>query len=38
MSTYQNDSVEKEINEKLISKADQLIDKNLSSPRMKLSN
>ena len=38
MSTYRIDSVEKEINENLISKTDCLNDKILSSPRMELSN
>ena len=36
--TYQIDSLEKEINKKLFSKADSLVDKILSSPRIKLSN
>ena len=36
--TYQNDSLEKEINKKLFSKADCLVDKILSCPRIKLSN
>ena len=36
--TYQNDSLKKEINKKLISKADSLVDKILSCPRIKLSN
>ena len=36
--TYQIDSLKKEINKKLFSKADSLIDKILSSPRIKLSN
>ena len=35
--TYQIDSLEKEINKKLFSKADSLVDKILSSPRIKLS-
>ena len=37
-STYQIDSLKKEINKKLFSKADSLVDKVLSSPRIKLSN
>ena len=37
-STYQIDSLKKEINKKLFSKADTLVDKILSSPRIKLSN
>ena len=37
-STYQTDSLKKEINKKLFSKADSLVDKILSSPRIKLSN
>ena len=36
--TYQIDSVQKEINKKIISKADSLVDKLLSCPRIKLSN
>ena len=36
--TYQIDSVKKEINKKLFSKGDSLVDKILSSPRIKLSN
>ena len=36
--TYQTDSLKKEINKKNFSKADSLVDKNLSSPRIKLSN
>ena len=36
--TYQIDSLKKEINEKLFSKADSLVDKILSCPRIKLSN
>ena len=36
--TYQIDSLKKEINKKIFSKADTLVDKNLSSPRIKLSN
>ena len=36
--TYQIDSLKKEINKKLFSKADTLVDKILSSPRIKLSN
>ena len=36
--TYQNDSLKKEINKKLFSKADYLVDKILSCPRIKLSN
>ena len=36
--TYQVDSLEKEINKKLISKADSLIDNILSCPRIKLSS
>ena len=35
---YQIDSLKKDINKKLFSKADSLVDKNLSSPRIKLSN
>ena len=35
--TYQVDSFKKEINKKLFSKADSLVDKILSSPRIKLS-
>ena len=36
--TYQIDSLKKEINQKLFSKADSLVDKILSCPRIKLSN
>ena len=36
--TYQVDSLKKEINKKLLSKADSLVDKILSCPRIKLSN
>ena len=36
--TYQNDSLKKEINKKLFSKADSLVDKILFCPRIKLSN
>ena len=36
--TYQIDSLKKEINRKLFSKADSLVDKTLSCPRIKLSN
>ena len=36
--TYQVDSLKKEINKKLFSKADSLVDKTLSCPRIKLSN
>ena len=36
--TYQIDSLKKEINKKLFSKADSLVDNILSSPRIKLSN
>ena len=36
--TYQVDSLKKDINRKLFSKADSLVDKNLSCPRIKLSN
>ena len=36
--TYQIFSVKKEINKKLFSKADSLVDKSLSFPRVKLSN
>ena len=36
--TYQIDSLKKEINKKLFARADSLVDKNLSSPRFKLSN
>ena len=36
--TYQIDSLKKEINKKLISKADSLVDKNLFCPRIRLSN
>ena len=35
--TYQIDSLKKEMNKKLFSKADSLVDKILSSPRIKLS-
>ena len=35
---YQIDSLKKEINKKLFSKADSLVDKTLSCPRIKLSN
>ena len=35
--TYQVDSLKKEINKKLFSKADSLVDNNLSCPRIKLS-
>ena len=35
--TYQIDSLKKEINKKLFSKADSLVDKILSCPRIKLS-
>ena len=35
--TYQVDSIRKEINNKLFSQADSLVDKNLSCPRIKLS-
>ena len=35
--TYQIDSLEKEINKKLFAKADSLVDKILSCPRIKLS-
>ena len=37
-STYQSDSLKKEINKHLFSKADSLVDKLLSCPRIKLSN
>ena len=37
-SSYQIDSLKKDINKKLFSKADSLVDKFLSSPRIKLSN
>ena len=37
-STYQNDSLKKEISKKFFSKADSLVDKILSCPRIKLSN
>ena len=37
-TTYQVDSLEKEISKKLFSKADPLVDKILSCPRIKLSN
>ena len=37
-STYQFDSLKKEINRKLVSIADSLVDKNLSFPRLNLSN
>ena len=36
--TYQIDSLKKKINKKLFSKADPLVDKVLSCPRIKLSN
>ena len=36
--THQIDSLKKEINKKLFSKADSLVDKILSCPRIKLSN
>ena len=36
--TYQIDSLKKEINKKLFCKADSLVDKILSCPRIKLSN
>ena len=36
--TYQVDSLKKEINRKLFSKTDSLVDKILSCPRIKLSN
>ena len=36
--TYQGDSLKNEINKKLFSKADSLVDKILSCPRIKLSN
>ena len=36
--TYQIDSLKKEINKKLFSKADSLVDKILSCPRIRLSN
>ena len=36
--TYQIDSLKKEINKKLFTKADPLVDKILSCPRIKLSN
>ena len=36
--THQVDSFKKEINKNIFSKADSLVDKNLSSPRIKLSN
>ena len=36
--TYQIDSLKKEINKKLFSKADSLVEKILSCPRIKLSN
>ena len=36
--TYQIDSLEKEVNKKLFCKADSLVDKILSCPRIKLSN
>ena len=36
--TYEIDLLKKEINKKLFSKADTLVDKNLSYPRTKLSN
>ena len=37
-STYQVDSLKKEINKKLVSKADSSVDKSLSCPCIKLSN
>ena len=37
-TTYQIDSLKKEINKKLFSKADSLVDKILSCPRINLSN
>ena len=37
-STYQIDSLKKETNKNLFSKADSLVDKFLSCPRIKLSN
>ena len=36
--TYQTDSLKKDINKKLFSKADSSVDKILSCPRIKLSN
>ena len=36
--TYQIDSIKKELNKKLFSKADSLVDKILCCPRIKLSN
>ena len=36
--TYHSDSLKKEINKKLFSKADSLVDRILSCPRIKLSN
>ena len=36
--TYQIDSLKKEVNKKLFSKADSLVDKILFCPRIKLSN
>ena len=36
--TYQVDSLKKEINKKIFSEADSLVDKILSCPRIKLSN
>ena len=36
--TYQIDSLKKEMNKKLFSKTDSLVDKILSCPRIKLSN
>ena len=36
--TYQIDSLKKEINKKLFSRADSLVDKILSCPRIDLSN
>ena len=36
--TYQIDSLKKEINKKLFSKADSLVDKIVSCPRIKLSD
>ena len=38
ISTYHVDSLKKEINKKIFSKADSLVDKILSCPRIKLSN
>ena len=37
-STYQVNSLEKEINKRISSKADSLVDKTLSCPRINLSN